>query len=346
MSGEHGAPDTVGTGGSAPVAPTGGGRIPAIDMMRGLAIIGMIVYHFTWDLRFFQFIALDVTAEPGWVAFQRLLVGTFLFLAGVSLVLAHGQAIRWPAFWKRFGLVLGAGMLVTAGTYAFAPETFVYFGVLHAIAVFSLLALAFLRLPIAVVALAALVIIAMPLFVSHPFFSARVFSIFGLWDVPPPSEDLVPVFPWFGVVLAGVAAARMALGAGWMERLRAVPSGSLPARFLGRAGRWSLIIYLLHQPVMIGVLMGVATVVPVNPEVRSAEFSQSCQASCYASNGYQDYCTAYCACALDRVETEDLWAMLENQRTQAEEDYMVEFTNQCAAEAIESQDVPAEDLAR
>lgn len=305
-------------------------------MVRGVAILAMIVYHFTWDLGFLHFIALDVTAEPGWIAFQKLIVGTFLFITGVSLTLAHGEAIRWKPFWRRFGLIAGAALLVSIGTYAFARETFVYFGVLHAIALFSLFGLAFLRLPLWALTACAAFVLLLPLAILSPVFGDRVLSWIGLWDVPPPTEDLVPVFPWFGVVLAGILLTRLGLANGIFERLRDFPARSVVSRMLVWAGRWSLVIYLVHQPLMLGGLMALSTV--VSPwETRQAEnFIGSCEASCYESSGYVDYCTAYCACALERVVTEDLWALLENeQRSADEESALVDLANQCAAQVIE-----------
>lgn len=311
-------------------------RIAIIDVARGVAILAMIVYHFAWDLGFLRFIRLDVTAEPGWIVFQKLIVGSFIFLTGVSLVLAHQSGIRWRPFWKRFALILGAAVLVTGGTYLFSPETFVYFGVLHAIALFSLMGLPFLRAPLFLVLAFAAMLIIMPLVVSQPLFGEKIWSWIGLWDVPPPTEDLVPVFPWLGVALAGVIAARWALASGLAERLRAVSTSALPLRALALAGRWSLVIYLLHQPILIGVLSGIAAATGVSEIARAEDFVASCEASCSQSAGEGAYCTRYCACSLERVATENLWAMLEAQiRTQEQEDTLIELTNQCAAQALE-----------
>src|SRR5690606_8100560 len=118
-------------------------------------------------------------------------------------------------------------------------------------------------------------------------------------------------FPWFGVALLGLAAARWATNSGLAERLRAVPTTALPLRALAKAGRWSLIIYLVHQPLLIGVLSAVAAVAPPNEAVRARDFVSSCEISCSESAGEGTYCTRYCACALERVATEDLWAMME-----------------------------------
>lgn len=311
-------------------------RLAVIDMARGAAILAMIVYHFAWDLGFVGLVSFDVTLEPGWVAFQRAIVSSFLFLTGVSLVLAHGDGIRWSAFWRRFAVIGGAALLVTAGTYAFSPETFVYFGILHAIALFGLMGLAFLRLPVAMVGLVALAILVLPLVFQSGIFSARPLSWIGLWDVPPPSEDLVPVLPWFGVTLAGIAAARRARGTRVFEALAGIGVTAMPARALVWLGRWSLVIYLVHQPLMLGGLMLATDGGILSQRSQAETFTLSCEATCADSGGEPGYCTRYCACALEEVATRDLWPMLEKPvRSEDEEVLLQVLVDQCAARVIE-----------
>lgn len=312
-------------------------RIALLDVARGVAILAMIVYHFTWDLGYLHFIALDVTVEPGWIAFQKLIVGTFLFLTGISLALAHGDNIRWSAFWRRFALISGAALLVTVGTYVFSAESFVYFGVLHAIALFGLFALAFLRAPYWVLGSSVAFFLILPLFIQSPLFADRVLSWIGLWDVPPPTEDLVPVFPWFGVVLAGVFLARLGMDKGIVERLSNFSAGSAASRALVWLGRWSLVIYLVHQPLLLGGLTILSTIVKPWETRQAEDFVSSCEVSCYESSGYAAYCTAYCACALERIVTEDLWGLLDGERDAEQEGAVLDLTNQCAAQVIELQ---------
>src|SRR3954454_3249220 len=70
-------------------------RLPWIDAARGIAIAAMVVYHFSWDLRHFGFIAVDVTEQPGWRLFARVIAGSFLALVGVGLVLATRRGFNW-----------------------------------------------------------------------------------------------------------------------------------------------------------------------------------------------------------------------------------------------------------
>src|SRR5688572_4521332 len=201
-------------------------RLPWIDAARGVAIVAMAIYHFSWDLRFFGFIATEVTEELGWKIFARLIAGTFLFLVGVSLVLSTRHGFNRARFLRRLGLIVAAALAITAVTFVMTPEAFIFFGILHCIAVSSVLGLAFVRAPVALVIAAAVLAFVLPHFLAAPAFDHPALLWLGFYTTPPVTNDYVPLFPWFGVVLAGIAAARLA------PRLR--PGIALP-RFLGKA---------------------------------------------------------------------------------------------------------------
>jgi uncharacterized membrane protein len=304
-------------------------RYQLVDALRGAAIIGVVFYHLFWDLSYFWLIETDVSTHPVWVTFARFLLGTFVALAGVSLVLAHGRTIRWPAFWRRLAVVGGAAILVSVGTYIAFPETFVYFGVLHAIALFSLVGLAFLTVPLWVPLAAGVLIIALPLLYSDPVFTERALSWIGFWPVPPPTNDLVPVFPWLGVTLLGIAATRFAAQRQVLDRLGRWTATGPIGRTLVRSGRWSLWIYLLHQLVLLAIIYPLATFVMVDQTSVTA-FNRTCQVGCVASGSSEAYCTTYCACALDAVETNDLWEAVQTMEPTPEQTEAVnDVVRQC-----------------
>jgi uncharacterized membrane protein len=95
----------------------------------------------------------------------------------------------------------------------------------------------------------------LPTFVQHPFFDARLTNWVGLVTHKPVTEDYVPVLPWLGVMWWGVATGRWVLARRphWMTGPLAAP-----ARPLAVLGRWSLAFYMLHQPVLIGMLAALA----------------------------------------------------------------------------------------
>ena len=272
-------------------------RIAAIDLARGAALVAMAVYHFAWDLEFFGYVEPGTTAAGGWKLFARAIATSFLILAGVSLALAHGKGIRWKPFFRRLAKVGGAAALISAGTFVAIPNDFIFFGILHQIALASVLGLAFLRLPAPVTLLAAAATIAAPHFLRSPLFDHPALWWVGLSTQNPHSNDYVPVFPWFGAVLAGIGAARLFV----------VPLGRLagrepPAAFapLSFAGRHSLAFYLLHQPLLIGALWLFSQLAPPAVPPQDAQFLRACQASCLeARTG--PFCTTYCGCMLDRL---------------------------------------------
>ncbi len=226
-----------------------------VDAARGMAIVAMVVFHLAWDLYYFGFSGVDVTSVLGWVVFQKAILSSFLFLVGVSLALGHADGIRWRGFWRRLLFILAAALLTTIGTYVVLPQYFVYFGILHAIAAFSLVGLLFVRAPWWVAGLGAAVFLFAPLVVpTNPIMYTRELSWIGFWPLPPPTTDIVPFFPWFGVVLLGIAGTRLLRGTPTWETIVGVKLEGLPGRVLRWMGRWALPIYLVHQPLIYGAL--------------------------------------------------------------------------------------------
>ena len=266
----------------------------------------MVAYHIAFDLSSFRLIATDVPSDLGWKIFARLIAGTFLFLVGVNLVLATRHGIVWPAYLRRLALIVGAAALVTLGTWWFDPGTFVFFGILHAIAAASVLALPFLRLPGAVVAIAAAFFLALPWFFANAVFNTPALIWIGLSTVPPVSVDFVPVFPWFGVVLAGIVGGRFV--AEHRDRIAAWRPGGRLARWLTFAGRWSLLIYVVHQPLIVGALSLAAPLLPANETVARSNFMGECRSACLTDRDAAT-CEAFCTCMFDGLWGTELFAM-------------------------------------
>ena len=132
-----------------PAAAASRPRLAVIDLIRGVAVVAMIVYHLSWDLLDYGLIDVDVVNDPLLAESSPMLIaGTFLALVGFNLVLAKRNGIRPAAYFRRLAIIAGAAALVSLGTYWFMPDAFVFFGVLHMIAAASVLALPFLRAPV------------------------------------------------------------------------------------------------------------------------------------------------------------------------------------------------------
>lgn len=233
----------------------GPARLVAVDWARGLALLGMAVFHFARDLEMFGLVPAGTTLQGGWAVFARTVAASFLALAGVSLWLAHGRGIRWRAFGRRLARIAAAAALVSVATFALFPDRFVYFGILHSIAVCSVIGLAFLRLPAGAILAAAAAVLAVPRLFRSDAFDAPWLWWTGLSPQVRPTLDFEPVFPWLAAFLAGLAAAKAADRAGLLSALgRAAPGEGRLSRALAWPGRHSLAVYLLHQPVLIALI--------------------------------------------------------------------------------------------
>lgn len=301
-------------------------RFPWLDALRGGALLAMASYHFMWDLADFGY--LDAAfPSTGWPKlYARAIASTFLFMAGFSLWLAHGDAVRWKSFWKRFAIIVGAAILVTIGTWFAIPQGFIFFGILHEIALASLIGLLFLRVPWPVTAMVAAIIIAAPnlpadvLDLHSETFNAPWLWWVGLSTRMHNSFDYVPVLPWLGPFLLGVAFGRMGAIQNWLRQNAWGITPSKPRKAsLGFLGRHSLVFYLVHQPVLISILYLFSLVLPapqVPPEVK---YIGSCEMSCKAGRD-ADFCHRFCGCTLERLQQLQLLAPFQSDAISIDDD--------------------------
>jgi uncharacterized membrane protein len=239
--------------------PSSNRRFDRIDALRGAAIVWMTAFHFAFDLNHFGWIRQDFHRDPTWTLQRTAIVSLFLFCAGLGQAVALAQGQGWPRFWRRWAQVAGCALLVTLGSWFMFPRSFIYFGVLHGIALMLVVARLSGRWggwlwPAGAVAIA--LPLAAPL--AHAAWPALdllngpAWNWLGFISRKPVTEDYVPLLPWLGVMWWGVAAG------GWLLRQRpALVQGAIPAVLapLAWLGRWSLSWYMLHQPVLIGALL-------------------------------------------------------------------------------------------
>ena len=228
-------------------------RFDRIDVLRALAMVWMAVYHFSFDLSHFGLIPRqDLNHDPFWVAQRTVILSTFLFCAGLGVAAALDAGQRWPRFWRRWVQVALAAVLVSVGSAQMFPHSWIHFGVLHGIAVMLILTRLAAPLGAWLWPLGALALV-LPRLIQHPFFDGPWTNWIGLVTRKPVTEDYVPVLPWLGVMLWGLAAGQWLLAhrRDWIAG--AVPRAAAPLAVLGR---WSLTFYLLHQPLLIGLILG------------------------------------------------------------------------------------------
>jgi len=215
-------------------------------------MLWMAAFHFCFDLDYFRLIRQDFYSDPLWTVQRGCIVTLFLFCAGVGQSVALDQQQPWPRFWRRWAQVAGCAVLVTAGSYLMFPGSFISFGVLHGIA----LMLIVMRLSAGAgrwLWLLGLIALLLPHWLHSPLFDSRWLNWTGLVTHKPITEDYVPLLPWLGVAWWGLAAGQWLLA-----HRRAWLGGTLPPalRPLAVLGRWSLSFYMVHQPVLIGLVGG------------------------------------------------------------------------------------------
>ncbi|MEO5669056.1 MAG: heparan-alpha-glucosaminide N-acetyltransferase [Ramlibacter sp.] len=233
-------------------------RHDAIDALRGAAIVWMTAFHLCFDLNHFGWLKQNFYTDPFWTWQRTAIVSLFLFCAGLGQAAAVAQGQSWPRFWKRWAQVAGCALLVTAGSCWMYPRSFIYFGVLHGIALMLIAVRATASWGNWLWLAGALAIAVRPLaFWAHTqwpqleFLNAPALNWIGFIGRKPVTEDYVPLLPWLGVMWWGMAAGQrlMARRPAWL--VRPLPAAASPLSWLGR---WSLSWYMLHQPVMIGAL--------------------------------------------------------------------------------------------
>lgn len=310
-------------------------RVDSLDVARGLGLIAMAVFHTAWDLSFLGIAEIDIAGHRGWINFARIIAATFLFIAGFSLVLASHNQIRWRPFLRRLAIIVAAASVVSLGTWFFVTVQFVAFGILHHIAAASLIGLLLLRFSSFWIIAAALLALALPFAIEWDGDGYGFGYLLGIAPGAPPSVDYVPLFPWLAAGFMGMATAKYAL--------RYRPDGlwvrwqakGKPFSILALMGRWSLPIYLLHQPLIIGVLMGFMALSGLSGDARNApeteSFHKECLVACQGFGRTNETCERACVCTQATLKQENLWEKtLQNRLATSEIERLQSLARTCA----------------
>lgn len=223
-------------------------RLHYLDVTRGFAILLMVIYHLSFDLDNFNFIQVDMDNDIAWISFRAVIVTLFLTTMGMSLAMTHANGICWSCMRKRSLFLGGASLLVSIGSYMQFPQSWIYFGILHFILFASWAGLLFLNKPWLSL------MTAIGIIVSFYFGWLNTSAIFDviqpLFNLPIAyTEDLVNIFPWLSPVLIGI----FIVAKGW-HVLPCLNESFISKKF-SFLGRHSLVIYLIHQPILFGTTL-------------------------------------------------------------------------------------------
>lgn len=234
-------------------------RFWEIDFLRGIAIIMMIIYHILFDLNFFDIYSINLHSFP-FRLFLYPIGTTFLLLVGISLTLSYArsqQTIPTKQLSIKFLLrglkIFGFGIVITIITWILIPENFIIFGVLHCIGISIILAYPFLQLRIPNLFIG-IVFILSGIALRTTVFEFNWLVWLGFIPSGFSTIDYFPLLPWFGVVLIGIFIGKT-LYPNYNRKFELSDlSRYKPVNFLCFLGKHSLVIYLIHQPILMGII--------------------------------------------------------------------------------------------
>jgi uncharacterized membrane protein len=242
------------------VKETSSERFWEIDALRGIAILMMITYHVTFDLNYFEFTSTDLNSLPLLVFLYP--VGTlFLLLVGISLTLSYSRVKNTYTknqlrikYLKRGTSIFALGLLITLVTWIYPHNGFIVFGILHCIGLSILLAYPFIRSRLSAFLIGVLciiigVVLRITVTVDFPWLLWLGFVPTSFYTL-----DYFPLLPWFGVVLIGIFLGNTFYQNNTRSFRVKNHSSFIGTRVLCFLGRHSLIIYLLHQLIIVGIL--------------------------------------------------------------------------------------------
>jgi uncharacterized membrane protein len=231
-------------------------RALVLDAWRGGVSILMIIYHFCYDLNYFKMVAFDFSHQPFWLSFRAVIVTLFVGIVGISLHLATANGMKVRAFTKRLMILVVCAILISIISVVLFKTRFIFFGILHFIALASVLGLLFIRW-FWFNLLGGLSLLGIGMKMQHPWFNHPTLQWVGLMTYKPPTEDYVPLLPWFGIVLLGLFVGKSLHQQGYWYR----PVSSSWVPHLAVIGQHSLLIYLAHQPLLMGGLFVIQRIV-------------------------------------------------------------------------------------
>lgn len=243
-------------------------RFWEIDFMRGIAIIMMVVFHSAFNLYYFDVINIDIDSTPWWLL-ARSTATIFIFLVGVSLTLSYSKAKLnkskkeiWIKYVIRGSKIFSWGILITAITFIFLNDAYVRFGILHFIGLSIIIAVPFIRFK-KINLIIAPILIALGFYIESFIFETSWLMWIGFRPESFYTIDYFPLLPWFGLILFGISAGNLL----YTDHKRNFDFPELgkkfPILFFSFLGKNSLLIYLLHQPVII-ILMIILGIIDIS----------------------------------------------------------------------------------
>jgi uncharacterized membrane protein len=218
------------------------GRIWELDLLRGIALILMIYFHIIFDMR--DIFGYDVEYASGINYMAGKLAGIlFILVSGISSLLSRSNIKRG------IKLLVLAGV-ITLVTHIYSPDLGIKFGILHFLGVCIILSEMFIKLNKYLLLMMGTVAIILNFLIGRISISHNYLMVFGIYSADFSSSDYYPLIPWLGVFLYGAAIGKFC----YMDKRQSIFKFTFKDNIISKLGRHTLIIYLVHQPAIIGVL--------------------------------------------------------------------------------------------
>lgn len=219
-------------------------RIWELDALRGISILAVIGLHLMFDLQ------LPLLKHPAMVIFNAAVGIVFVVLSGLCVTLGSHPVRR--------GLqVFGCAMAITAVTRTMAewnflhPTLIIRFGVLHLLGLAMVLWPLFRKLPTWLLAVLGAAILALGYWLKTVTVSVGWLFPLGLMAPGFSSGDYFPLAPFLGWFFLGAVLGRKI----YRKKRSIFPDFSKNFGFFCWCGRHSLLLYLLHQPILYGIIL-------------------------------------------------------------------------------------------
>ena len=215
-------------------------RIDELDSLRATALVMMLVLNFVTDLNHFGIMNTETGDQWWWLA--RITASLFVGISGVSYFLAHRLEYDFTKTSGRTKRLIFWAFVITIITYIFEPSAYVRFGVLHFLALASIVAFPVARKPEFALGIGLILLII-------PLSSNSNLVWLGLRETGFIAVDYFPLNPWLGIFFIGLALASRIYPEG-----KPLTEIQWPEKWLW-FGRNTLTIYVIHQPILIGLLV-------------------------------------------------------------------------------------------
>ena len=215
-------------------------RIAELDSLRATALVMMLVSNFVTDLDYFGLI--EVVKGDKWWWLARATAFLFVSISGISYFLAHKKEYNFMKTFNRTKRLIFWAFAFTIITYIFEPSAYVRFGVLHLLALASIVAFPLARRPTYALTVGIFLLVI-------PLSSNSLLVWIGLQETGTFAVDYFPLKPWLGVFFIFLAFASKIYPEG-----KPLFNFKWPERWLW-FGKNTLTIYVIHQPILIGLLI-------------------------------------------------------------------------------------------